>query len=322
MLTTDELNRWLRDQWARRGYTLADGERHGVELRELVDHSAERARAKDLPDLELWVAMYDEMVSWLLSLQGVFQRRMKAGQKLSDFEKAIFLVLARIIADAISLRHLILLGFDTSGRTLLRSTAEYMEVLVAIIDDPPFAAEFLKSDSPETAKVFWEQHLRSGRIRRRVRAAWRRFATGDTPEDEAAALWFASWGNQWTEQLSSLTHPSLGACLLTINPPQVKPHGDAWLGHWGDKADFSAETIYIFAANLFPILAASRGFPFEGFNGVLAEPIPYDETDEEHRHIRLGRDVIGSLILSLGTPNNAGHVFPKFDLEGGLHSAD
>jgi hypothetical protein len=260
MLTTDELSRWLQGQWAQRGYAPAEGERHGVELGELVEHSAERARTTELPYLDLWIAMFDEMVSWLLSLQGIFQRRMKAGQKLSEFEKAIFLVLARIIADAISLRHLMLLGFDTSGRTLLRSTAEYMEVLVAIIDDQAFAAEFVKSDSPETAKVFWEQHLRSGRIRRRVRTAWRRFAKGDTTEDEATALWFANWGNQWTGELSSLTHPSVGACLLTIDPPQVRPHGDAWLGHWGDKADFSAGTIYIFAANLFPILVASTCF--------------------------------------------------------------
>ena len=46
MLTTDELNRWLRDQWARRGYTLAEGERHGVELRELVEQRTDRRRMR------------------------------------------------------------------------------------------------------------------------------------------------------------------------------------------------------------------------------------------------------------------------------------
>ncbi len=323
MLSKAELDRWLRERWAQRGYTLAEGERHGVDLGDLIEHSVERARAADLPHLDLWVAMFDEMVSWLLSLQGVFQLRMKAGRSMADLEKAVFLVLARIIADAIALRHLILLGFDTSGRTLLRSTAEYLEVLVAIIDDPPFAAEFLKSESPATAKTFWEQHLRSGRVRKRVRRAWRTFAGEDkSAEGEAAVLWFSEWGNQWTENLSSLTHPSLGACLLTIEPPRSKRHEEAWLGHWGDKAEFSTETIYIFSAHLFPLLVCSRSFPFDGFDAFLAEPIPYDETVEDHRHVKLGRDVLGSLILSLGLPNNRGHVFPTFDLEGGLHSAE
>lgn len=322
MLTKAELDTWLRTQWARRGYTLADGERHGVEVRDLVEHSAERAKSRELPYLDLWITIYDEMLSWLLSLQGVFQIRMKAGRPFGPFEQALFLILARIIADSISIRHLVLLGFDTSARTLLRSTAKYMELLVAIIDDPSFAAEFLKSDSPSSAKVFWEQHLRSGRIRRRIRAAWRGFATGDDPDDAAAALWFAEWGNQWTESLSSLTHPSAGACLLTLNPPQVTPHGEAWLGHWGDKADFSAETIYVYAANLFPILVVSRTFPFEGYDDSLVEPIRYNPAVEDHRHVKLGRDVIASLILSLGTPSNAPHVFPPLDLEGSLHSRD
>ena len=322
MLTKAELETWLRAQWARRGHQLAEGERHGVEVRDLVEHSAERAAARELPYLDLWILIYDEMLSWVLSLQGVFQIRMKAGRPMGDFEKALFLILARIVADSIAIRHLILLGFDTQARTLLRSTAEYMEVLVAVIDDPPFASEFLKSDSPATAKTFWEQHLRSGRIARRVRAAWRGFATGDTAEDEATALWFAAWGGQWTEQLSSLTHPSTGACLLTINPPSVKPHGEPWLGHWGDKADFSAETVYIYAANLFPLLVVDRKFPFEGFEAALAEPMPYDPAIEDHRHVKLGRDVLGSLILSLGKPDNARHVFPPLDLEGSLHSAD
>lgn len=322
MLSKEDFDSWFRAAWARRGYALSEGERHGVELRELVEHSAERASAKELPYLDLWITMFDEMVSWLLSLQGVFQLRMKADKPLSDLEKAVFLILSRIVGDAIAMRHLMLLGFDTSARTLLRSTAEYLEVLVAIIDDPAFASEFLNSHSPATAKTFWEQHLRSGRIRRRVRAAWRKFANSGEDDDEETALWFAGWGNQWTEQLSSLTHPSMGACLLMIQPPQTKRVEDAWMGHWGEKADFSTETIYIFAAHLFPVLVASRSFPFEGFDDVLAEPISYDETIEDHRHVKLGRDVIASMILSLGLPNNAEHVFPTFDLEGGLHSPD
>jgi hypothetical protein len=73
MLTKAELETWLRAQWAQRGHGLPEGERHGVEVRQLVEHSAERAQARELPYLDLWILIYDEMLSWVLSLQGVFQ---------------------------------------------------------------------------------------------------------------------------------------------------------------------------------------------------------------------------------------------------------
>jgi hypothetical protein len=61
------------------------------------------------------------------------------------------------------MRHFVTLGFDSSARTLMRSISEYMQVLVAIVDNPALAAEFVTADTPETSNAFYFQHLARGK---------------------------------------------------------------------------------------------------------------------------------------------------------------
>ena len=62
---------------------------------------------------------------------------------------------------------------------------------------------------------------------------------------------------------------------------------------------------------MFPLLMLNRGFPFFDFDGHLGAVVPYDETNELHRHLQVGRDVLSSLVLSLSKDTNQDHVFPK-----------
>ena len=169
----------------------------------------------------------------------------------SDFEKSVLLILSKIIADSTAIRHLVLAGFDTSARTILRSISEYMEVLVAVVHQPDFANEFVKSDTPEGAQAFWEAHLRCGKIRRRVTAAWLDFFSNASDHDTAE--WFANWGRGANPMLSALAHPSIGGGLFAAIPLKASYAEDDWLGIWGDKAESSVETIYIYTQFVFPI---------------------------------------------------------------------
>jgi hypothetical protein len=312
MFTKAELREYLREQWAERGCELSDGQRMGVSVEELVQHSVERNFKTESPYVDLWVKVLDEFISWFISLEMIFLRERKFRRKLTDFDRSVILLLSKIIGDSTAIRHLILLGFDSAARTLLRSTSEYIEVLVAVLSEPTLATAFAKTDTPEGGAKFWKTHLASGGIGKKIYSAWRSLFQGEN--DREVAQWFSNWGASSGYILSAMIHPSFAGGMLTAIPLKEKYTDEKWLGIWGDKSEWSVETLFIYARYVFPVFLLFRNFPFEGFGQYMSGgDIKYDEKEELHKHIKIGRDVLASLILSLVKETNYPHVFPKFD---------
>ena len=309
VFTKDMLHRHLRKMWAERGFPYDENERIGVPVDELVAYSVKRNADRNLPFVDLWIAILDECIGWFISLNLVVYGEARLGASTSDFEKAVTLIVNKIIADSTAMRHLILLGFDSSARTILRSVSEYMEVFVAILHNPDFASVFLKSDTPETAQEFWEKHLRGGKIRRKINAAWNDFFGDDHQE---LALWLTNWGRNSHALLSGLAHPSAAGGLFASIPLKTEYSGESWLGIWGDKAEISANTISIYTHFTFPILLLSRNFPFENHGRKIYRI--YDESNESHRHLKIGRGILASIILSINGEGSSRYVFPELDL--------
>jgi hypothetical protein len=246
-------------------------------------------------------------------LNTIVLQKEKEAKHLTKFELSVSMILMKVIGDSFAIRHLVLQGFDTSAKTLLRSTAEYMELLVAVIDQPSLAKEFARTHTPFEANQFWKAHLAAGRIRKKIFAAWQGFF-GDDPESCDAARWFAHWGNNSNDVLSAMIHRSFAAGAFTAIPFKSKYTEEKWLGFLGDKSDGSADTIYIYCAFMFPILVLNCDFPFKNWGDHLSKRIKYRDADEFHRHVRHGRSVLASLILSLGKDTNVPHVFPNIDV--------
>jgi hypothetical protein len=306
--TKEMLYQLLGKMWADRGYPREEGERIDMPISELVAESVKRSTERELPFVDLWVAILDECIGWWVALALAVYGKRKSENRLAVFERAIVLIINKIIADSTAIRHLILLGFDTSARTILRSVSEYMEVFVAILHTPDFSRDFIKSDTPEAAQEFWEKHLRGGKIRRRVNAAWDDFFGS---REKETAEWFANWGRSSNAILSGLTHPSAAGGLFASIPLSTEYSEENWLGIWGEKAEVSANTIFIYTKFMLPALLLSKNFPFGGFEGYIDRE--YDESDHFHRRVRIGRGVLASLILSSCNEGNALHVMPELD---------
>jgi hypothetical protein len=281
----------------------------GIRVSDLVTHSTRRNRRKKLPFLDLWIEVLDELISWQISLLTIFYavRKEKA---LSKFDLCIVMILGKIICDSISFRHIIFIGYDTSARALLRSTAEYMEIFVAILHDPSLAQEFAETNDLDLANKFWHKHISKGKIRKKILIAWQSFfrESGDD-----AARWFSEWGHSQSDVLAASSHPSFIAGVMSMLPMQQSYDEENWLGLWGDKADISVGTVFIYVTYMFPVLLLSREFPFENYEKFMGGKIVFDQKDELHNHVRKGRDVLASLILSLVKESNSDLVFPELD---------
>jgi hypothetical protein len=304
--------RYMQRQWEEKKFKFEMEGRVGVRVSELIKISRRRNSKVKTPYLELWISVLDEFLSWQISLITVFyalRRRTKG--RWSNFDRSIILILMKIISDSIAMRHLILLGYDAAAKALLRSIGEYMELLVAILDDPKLANDFVRSSTPERANRFWKKHVAWGGLQNKMQRAWETWFQAREP---AAAAWFANWGRSSNTKLSAFIHPSFAGGLFATIPFKTKQTNENWLGLWGDKSDGSVDTIYVYASFMFPLLLLHDGFPFTGFDKFLGRPIKFQKKIELHRHVKEGRFILASLILSLGKRSNHKYVFPTYDL--------
>jgi hypothetical protein len=104
--TRRHFERYLRNRWKEKNFKLKRGERIGVSISELVEHSARRNAKVRAPHLDLWVAVLDEFLSWQLSLLTVVYAERKVGS-LTNFDRSVIVILMKIFADSLAMRHLI-----------------------------------------------------------------------------------------------------------------------------------------------------------------------------------------------------------------------
>ncbi len=274
----------------------------------MVDESRRRGDTKVLPYVDLWIGILDEFQSWFISLDVVIYSERRSSS-LNDFEKASSLVVKKIIADTFAVRTLVLAGFDTAARLVLRSLIEYADFLVMLIHEPKVASDFIDADGPEENQKFWEKHIRGGRLRKSTRRVLQ-----DVLGDDQAELadWLSNWGGRDEKILGGLAHPSWAGGYFSAITFKAMREDEAWLGIWGDRADVSAETIFMYIKRLLPLIIFSGEFPFDFDKDLLDRE--YDEKNEIHWHVEKGRAVLGSLLLSLADERSSGRFFPELDM--------
>ena len=303
-----DLKKFLRKKWKDAGCNLKRKQRLGISTGDLTRHSAKRSRRLQDPHFDLWIAVYDEFVSWLVSLVTVAHwNNQKNPYQPTAYEQAVVLLLMRIVADSLAIRHLMLLGFDAAARTQVRSTSEHMEILIAILDDPAMGIEFCKTRDAAAANKFWKAYLSKHKICPRIKEVWLKFFRGE----HSAARWFANWGSSEYSELSAIAHPSFMGCVHSVLPAKATYTDENWLGMWGDRSLSSIGTIETYISFLFPAVLAIGDFPFGKKTKLFGKPRRYFATNEMHKHVKHGRSVLGSLVLSLNKTSNHPYIYPE-----------
>ena len=196
-------------------------------------------------------------------------------------------------------------GFNTSAQVLVRSVAEHMEILVAIIDDHALAKAFEITKTPEDANKFWKSHISNNKLRPRIKSVWMEFFRGDRD----AAKFFGNWGNASYDELCAISHPSFLGCGYAMLATKSVPD-DGWPGMLGDRSLSSIGTIQTYISYFFPLILAIGEFPFISSPNQHEISICYDDKAELHQHIHKGRSVLGSLVLSLHFEPNLKYIYP------------
>lgn len=83
------------------------------------------------------------------------------------------------------------------------------------------------------------------------------------------------------------------------------------LGVWGDRSLSSIGTIETYISFLFPLVLVLGDFPFGKKTKHFGRARRYVATNELHKHIKCGRTVLASLVLSLNKTTNHPYIYPE-----------
>jgi hypothetical protein len=106
--------------------------------------------------LEPWLSIIDEGIQFLACLATSLNERRRWHLTAS--------LIGAACAHAVSMRHLITAGLDSSARILLRSTTDALSICQLTLADKTFRDRYYSVTTPKEAADFWRQHLNYKRL--------------------------------------------------------------------------------------------------------------------------------------------------------------
>jgi hypothetical protein len=168
-----------------------------------------------------------------------------------------------------------------------------------IMIDPSVSGEFMKTDTQERSDAFWRKYLRRAKARRQ----YYRYKEGRYGSS------YSEWIDLRKEEdtiLSMSAHPSMLASFMSVSAPGSDER-TPWMGLCGAKGEVSNRTLAyaILALNEFVLPAKDIPFgPTEEHDARTSGKYPprerlleYNDSNELHRHIKKGRNVLPLLAV-------------------------
>jgi hypothetical protein len=238
-MNATEMRRGVRANWRANGVLKKGQRRPGLAIQDIVRAGATRNRPIRIERLESWLVVFDEVASWYLSLFTICLTaiRSRRGRLSLPLARSTAVLVAKIFADLLAIRRLVVEGFDVGAQAVLRSTIEHIETLALLFLDPSLAIEFEQTKDNNTSNQFWNRHLRRGRVRKLLRREM------DTLLGDNAAADLDDVIYRDRDNLSMTSHPSMMGGFFAYaslgNPLQ-----DNWPGIFGARSDGSWQTLY------------------------------------------------------------------------------
>ncbi|HEV2573303.1 MAG TPA: hypothetical protein VGU72_16335 [Beijerinckiaceae bacterium] len=152
------------------------GSKQNIRLRHFTAYAEEEAKTS-LPDsvshiLRNWINLFDEAIGWFALATAVVQRILREWDDVPLVETKRFtatqILIPRVFQDGLAIRALILNGCEPQARVLLRSSLEHLDLLSVISSDEEIADQFLSCKDNSESNLFWNKHIRRGRLLARV----------------------------------------------------------------------------------------------------------------------------------------------------------
>lgn len=254
----------------------------------LLEAEAE-ARSKTTEGLQPHLAIFEFGLEFLAYVHIALSSKEGLGPITAD-NRAPWALVGSAVSFGLSIRSLVMSGFDTPARALLRTYVETLFLCIAVLHDTSLAKAYVAAETDADVKNFWHTTASPKRLHERIIAIEEKIGF----DDETIAQ-MTNWRRQEYEILSQSSHLSYLAAVLTAVSPKLgdeQSYVPAMLGqasaHSPRTIGYAAATTWYFSRMSNPVLLGKEA-------GKCA--IVLDKENEWHQRMVAGRDVLSDVTL-------------------------
>lgn len=305
---SERIEHLIKELWSQTDCRLKDTSPLGRSVPTIEAMANERNNRDSISGLAPWLVAFDECVSWLVSVAITLREALHASETPRKELRVYTMLSATMVSQYLSIRRLVLAGFDISARQLLRCLVEYKDVAALLHERPELIEEFFNTQDEQQSNAFWHKHVAKGKARKILDE--RLTSIAGLGENDS----FLEWKRGTDAMLSMTVHPSYLASVMATFPPGSDAL-DNWPGMFGLKAEVSITTLSDSILTLIDFAFFWWDVPFPHF----AHPNPlvaFDEKNDWHVRARYGREVVLGLIDHLLRMREEGDLRPTRGLYG------
>jgi hypothetical protein len=255
----------------------------------LLEAEAE-ARSKTTNVLQPQLGIFEFGLEWLAYVHVALSKQGELGP-IHQEARAAWALIGSAVSFGLSIRSLLLTGFDTPARALLRTYVETLFLCIALLHDRNLAKAYVAAETDEQVKDFWHTSASPKKLHERIIAIENETGLGD---DIVQSM--TQWRRQEYEILSQSSHLSYVAAVLTAVTQKLGEKGRYAPSFLGLASEGSPRTIFYAAASTWYFSRMSHD-KLLGYDAAEAL-IVLDKENEWHQRLVAGRDTLSVVTLS------------------------
>lgn len=247
------------------------------------------ARAKTTDGLQPQLAIFEFGLEFLAYVHIALSLKEGPGPMNSD-SRAPWALVGSAVSFGLSIRSLVMSGFDTPARALLRTYVETLFLCIAVLHDRSLGKAYASAETDAEVKDFWHTMASPKKLHERVIAIEKKIGLDDEVIDG-----MTKWRREEYEILSQSSHLSFVVAALTAVSPKLGEEEVFAPAIFGQASAHSPRTIFYAAATTWYFSRMS--------NPVLLGKDPaecsivLDKENEWHQRMVAGRDTLSDVTL-------------------------
>ena len=256
---------------------------------EMLLESEAEARSKTTDALQPQLGIFEFGLEWLAYVHILLSKQSELGPVHNE-ARAAWALVGSASSFGLSIRSLLLNGFDTPARALLRTYVETLFLCIVLLHDRSLARAFVAAETDEQVKNFWHTSASPKKLHERIIAIENKIGL---EADIVQSM--TQWRREEYEILSQSSHLSYLAAVLTAVSPKLGENENYVPSFLGLASEHLPRTIFYAAASTWYFSRMSHD-KLLGYDAAEALVL-LDKENEWHQRFIAGRDTLSAVTL-------------------------
>lgn len=260
-------------------------------FQEMLLEIEDEVRSKTIDALQPQLGIFEFGLEWLAGIHVLLSKENKTGP-VSDEARAAWALVASAVSFGLSIRSLLINGFDTPARALLRTYVETLFLCIALLHDRSLATAFVSADCDEEVKNFWHTSASPKKLHERIIAI-----ENKTGFSKDMIQTMTGWRREEYEILSQSSHLSFLSAVMTALSPKLGENNGFFVPSFMGLASAHLPRTLFYAAATTWYFSRMSHTRLIGHN-LTDALVLLDKENEWHQRFIAGRDTLSSIVLN------------------------